>query len=50
MKDTTSITEVSDSASATGMAVTSLLDALDAIENSLDTDFEVSMDVSVICE
>lgn len=48
MKDTTSITEVS--APATGMAVTSLLDALRAIENSPDKDFEVSLKVSAVCE
>jgi len=37
MKDTTSITDVT--VPVTGMAVTSLLDALEAIENSTVTDF-----------
>jgi hypothetical protein len=47
MKDTTSITE---GHAPTGMAVTSLLDALRAIENSPDKDFEVSLKVSAVCE
>jgi hypothetical protein len=49
MKDTTSINEVS--ASATGMAaVTSLLTALRVIEASTATDFQVSLKVSAVCE
>jgi hypothetical protein len=48
MKDTTSITDVP--ASAAGMVVTSLLNALEAIENSTATDFQTSLDVSAICE
>jgi hypothetical protein len=49
MNDTSSITDMTASVYAS-MAVTSFLDALRAIENSPDTDFEVSLEVSTICE